>query len=1547
MANITEKKPLLIRIPGEITPNELPITASAVGYDFVEGNYIIYATGSDNWVTAPPNTAGISQYWQSDAPGNIFTTGSVMISGNLNQAQNGLIVNAIYANVQGSATTASAYFAHAEGQYTVASGSYSHSEGSNTLALGVSSHAEGNFTTASNNAHAEGAYTFAVGDGSHSEGYFTVASGSNSHSEGNATYASGSSSHAEGSLTLASGYASHAEGWLTTGSGDYSHAEGHLTIAAGTFAHAEGSETQALEEGTHAEGGATVANALGAHAEGLLTLASNYASHAEGIYTNAAGVLSHAEGGYTLALGNGSHTEGYLTTGSGLAAHAQGYLTDASGSYSFAGGIGTIASGSGQSVLGQYNKRNNDFSLFVIGDGISDADVDRHDVLRVNTGAVEVSGTITATAGFSGSLTTLANGSPYLIAGTNITLSTGSNGAVTINTSGSINNVYWQSDINNQIFTTGSIAVTGSMTGSNLILTAPTSRILAPNGALVISSSAGTFITGSLIVSGTRSSLGTDNTSVLFNGDLFVSGGIGLNDYIQLKPVNLLRIPTNTTASYIYTSGSTNDMYFTQYQPGTGYTNTTRLRWLESTLSTGLLHGGVLSTTNGSTTFNITSGSGLIVSFNASTTTDPYPTIQFLQWPAYTSQSLTYLTSSQISYIGINSSGGIIQRTTPFDSIDYETSIPIGRVLHQSGSVTNGTITSPHTSYGLPGSHDVFVRAFGPLKLSGHVLAASGSTLGLTKTGGDSYVEGRNYTSNPSSPDLVLSTTDFALTSSKIYREYVSGSTPVIDTGVGAAGYTTINPGQYNNNGTLASVPNNNYSIQRVYWFPNSVNRALFVYYGTATYGSIASAQSGIADEIFIEGANTAGAAILVGYIIVREDATNLSDATRAKIIQAPLFRAAGGGGGVAGGGTTTPGGLDTYVQFNDGGSTFGGVAGLTFNKTTNTLTTTNLAVSSIATVSGNVILGDAASDTVTVSGSLKVLNGLQVAGTVPGISAPYNNTPVIIDLASGQVYGPVIRSAAGSFNFAGHSLDQGGTYLGGVYGLANNPGSLGFVDGINFATVGSRNLGFNINNTLIGKFSTSGLEVTGSTNVSNGVNIAAGGIQVAGTVPNISSPYNNSPVIIDLASGQSYGAVIRSATGQFNYSALSFDQNGTYLGGIYNIANDPGNGYSDGMNITTAGGRKIAFFVNGTTAVAKITTAGLQVTGSVAATLGFSGSLTKLTNGSDYLLAGPNITLATGSTGQVQISGSASGTSGQVQFNNSGLFGGATNVSIGGGDLILAENTSPTTPAASTLKLTAQPVGGRELITGLGATGRAYSYQPHTGRSKYGIWMINGGSISLTADGIGAANGTGTVTARTPTLTGFASSLRRVGFVTATTLNAPAGWRLGATWFWRGDDTNRGGFHYITRFVPSNPSLTTTGRYFIGLNGANVGTAATEPSNWVNIVGMGCNSGSVNFSIMHNDGSGTATTIDLGSNFSAVSSSIDVYELALYCPPNGSTVDWRVENFTKSAVVTGSISTNLPASTQGLNIIGYTENGASSVTTALDLVSMYIETEF
>jgi hypothetical protein len=585
------------------------------------------------------------------------------------------------------------------------------------------------------------------------------------------------------------------------------------------------------------------------------------------------------------------------------------------------------------------------------------------DVLDVSgsfilTGSAYVTGFISASV-LTGSLTKLSDGTSYLVAGNNISITSQSNGSILITASAALtspggSNTQVQFN-DNGLFSGSSLFTFDKNTG------AVTASYFVGNGGGL------TYLTASLV---------------------YVSGAATIDGYLQLLPVGPVVIPTNQTAGYMYVSGSTNDIYFTQYQPGSGFNNTTRLRWLEGTLTTGLLHGGVLSTQNGTTTFSITSGSGLIVTYNASTTSDPYPTIKFVNWPATVSQSLGYVTSSFITYIGINSSGGIIQQTSPFTLAADSEFITIGRVLHQSGSVTNGTITSPIVAYGTNHWQDDFTRAFGPLKVSGHILAASGSTLGLTKTAGDSYAIGRNYTTNPNNPNNVTSVTDTAVTVSKIFREYVSGSTVNLDTGVANAGYTGIDPTKYNNNGTLSAVGGGSYTIQRVYWFPNSANRAFTVYYGQRTYATLDDAQQSIASEIFTEGDNTAGAAILVGYILVKGNASDLSNSTQARILQAGISRGAGagGGGGVAVG-ATTPGGLDTYVQFNDGGSTFGGDSGLTYNKTTDVLTVGNISLGDtgiVSTTGTSISLFNSTATTVNFAGAATALN----MGVSTGVTA-------------------------------------------------------------------------------------------------------------------------------------------------------------------------------------------------------------------------------------------------------------------------------------------------------------------------------------------------------------------------------------------------------------------------------------------------------------------------------------------------------------------------------------------------------------------------------
>jgi len=462
----------------------------------------------------------------------------------------------------------------------------------------------------------------------------------------------------------------------------------------------------------------------------------------------------------------------------------------------------------------------------------------------------------------------------------------------TLQVAGNISGSSFTSSVNNAVGFLGT-----SSWAQNVV----TASYLVPTNNYIVNSLTSSNISASGYISASRfwGTTGTF-TNISSSGPVFVSGS---NAYIQLLPVGTISIPTNTTASYIYCSGSTNDLYFTQYAGP--YTNTTRLRWLESNMYTGILFGGQISSTPGSTTFNIKSGSGLIVSMNATTGSDPYPTIKKVDWADYTNVPITYSGSAKITYVGLDNSGSIVQQTNAWGSTDinqWDTQIHLGVVLTLSGSVSTGVFNSPQISYGYPQKTDDFTRAFGPLKISGHTLQASGSGLSIQKTGGTSFREGANYNINPSHPSTVV---ENAITASKIYRYYMSGSTAVIDTGVNNAGYTTLDITKYNNNGVLTSLAgsyNNQFTLQRVFWVPNSPTNAFLVYYGNAVYTTLLDAINAVNTEAFTEAPNTALNAIQLATIVIEGDSTNLTTANKCTIVQAGLFRSVGG---IGSGGTT------------------------------------------------------------------------------------------------------------------------------------------------------------------------------------------------------------------------------------------------------------------------------------------------------------------------------------------------------------------------------------------------------------------------------------------------------------------------------------------------------------------------------------------------------------------------------------------------------------------------------------------------------------------
>ena len=111
------------------------------------------------------------------------------------------------------------------------------------------------------------------------------------------------------------------------------------------------------------------------------------------------------------------------------------------------------------------------------------------------------------------------------------------------------------------------------------------------------------------------------------------------------------------------------------------------------------------------------------------------------------------------------------------------------------------------------------------------------------------------------------------------------------------------------------------------------------------------------------------------------------------------LSWAAGGGGG-----NGSPGGVNTYIQFNDGGA-FGGNAGLVFNKTTTTLTANNFDVTSTANLgsNANVIITGGTNGYVLSTDGAGVLSWVAQSGG-GGASIANVNSNVNIPAANGNV---------------------------------------------------------------------------------------------------------------------------------------------------------------------------------------------------------------------------------------------------------------------------------------------------------------------------------------------------------------------------------------------------------------------------------------------------------------------------------------------------------------------------------------------------------------
>lgn len=224
--------------------------------------------------------------------------------------------------------------------------------------------------------------------------------------------------------------------------------------------------------------------------------------------------------------------------------------------------------------------------------------------------------------------------------------------------------------------------------------------------------------------------------------------------------------------------------------------------------------------------------------------------------------------------------------------------------------------------------------------------------------------------------------------------------------------------------------------------------------------------------------------------------------------------------------------------------------------------------------------------------------------------------------------------------------------------------------------------------------------------------------------------------------------------------------------------------------------------------------------------------------------------------------------------------------------------------------------------------------------RRRYAEWFPNVNTTTLNAIGLTTTT-TGTATAAALAATSMFTQSPRLIFASAASAGSSAGVHGAQLIAWRGSSSDRGGFYLLMRFgwEVTQPQ----GRCFAGLRGSTAAVGNVNPSTLTDIVGIGFDSGQTSMRLLYNDASGSASTVDLGSNFPS-NSAQEFYELMLSAEPGGSEVQYRVERLNTGHVATGTISTDLPAAGTFLTPHLWGNNGTTAAAVQIALHTMYLE---
>ena len=312
--------------------------------------------------------------------------------------------------------------------------------------------------------------------------------------------------------------------------------------------------------------------------------------------------------------------------------------------------------------------------------------------------------------------------------------------------------------------------------------------------------------------------------------------------------------------------------------------------------------------------------------------------------------------------------------------------------------------------------------------------------------------------------------------------------------------------------------------------------------------------------------------------------------------------------------------------------------------------------------------------------------------------------------------------------------------------------------------------------------------------------------------------------------------------------------------------------------------------------------------------------------------------------------SGTPGGSSPQLQYNNSGSFGGASEFEISSdGNLAgvtQSYTTTATSPTSGRTKIYSSSLNGAPELHTVTDGGIETPIQTAVRNRTQGRFYTNGTSLVTEGFYTSAAGLSGAVTFNLITYDAINTAPNYLYYkvTTAASANSQAELYYGFTSRDAiiGNDAAGGGSQLTIIFCL--PNYASTQRVFVGYAATfgNIGTTA-DPSAQLNTVGVGKDAADATLQFMFNNGSGTATKISTGITPTAN----DVYIVTVTLPSNTTTETVSITRKKKGSAdifATSTASSKIPAAGTLMYSHALSNTGAGSVAVSIGIISFFEE---